>query len=173
MQMNAYRTHNCGQIRKEDVGKKVKLAGWIQVVRDLGGLVFVDLRDQYGITQTVISGTGELVDVVSHIPTESTVSIEGIVKLRDEETINKNMPTGEVEVVIENIEVLGKRTKNLPFEVNSDVDIREDLRLQYRFLDLRNEKLKNNILLRAKVIQFIREQMINRGFTEVQTPILC
>ena len=170
--MNAYRTHNCGEIRKEDVGSKVKLAGWIQVIRDLGGLVFVDLRDQYGITQTVISGTGELVDTVSHIPTESTVSIEGTVKLRDEETINKNMPTGEVEVIIENIEVLGKRTKNLPFEVNSDVDIREDLRLQYRFLDLRNEKLKNNILLRAKVIQFIREQMIKRGFTEVQTPIL-
>ena len=117
-------------------------------------------------------GTSELVDTVSHIPTESTISIEGIVKLRDEETVNKNMPTGEVEVVIENVQVLGRRTKNLPFEVNADIDIREDLRLQYRFLDLRNEKLKNNILLRAKVIQFLRTQMINQGFTEVQTPIL-
>ena len=170
--MEAYRTHNCGQIRKEDVGKKVKIAGWVQVIRDLGGLVFVDLRDQYGITQAVTSGIGDLVDFVSHIPNESTISIEGEVRLRDEETINKNMPTGEVEVVIEKVEILGKRLKNLPFEINSDVEIREDLRLQYRFLDLRNEKLKQNILLRSKVIQFLREQMINRGFTEIQTPIL-
>lgn len=170
--MECYRTHNCGQIRKEDVGKKIKLAGWIQTIRDLGGLVFVDLRDQYGITQVVTSGTGELVDIVSHIPNESTVSIEGTVRLRSEETINPNMPTGEVEVVIEKIEILGKRLKNLPFEINSDNNVKEDLRLQYRFLDLRNDKLKENILLRAKVIQFLREQMIKRGFTEVQTPIL-
>lgn len=170
--MEAYRTHNCGQIRKEDVGKKVKIAGWVQVVRDLGGLVFADIRDQYGITQAVTSGTGELVDVLSHIPNESTVSIEGTVRLRSEDTINPEMVTGEVEVVIEKIEILGKRTKNLPFEVNSDSEVREDLRLQYRFLDLRNEKLKDNILLRAKVIHFLREQMIKRGFTEVQTPIL-
>ena len=171
--MNTYRTHNCGEIRKEDVGKKVKIAGWVQVVRDLGGLVFVDLRDQYGITQAVTSGTGELVEVISHIPNESTISIEGIVRLRDEETINKNMPTGEVEVAIENVEILGKRLKNLPFEINSDaLPVKEELRLQYRFLDLRNDKLKENILLRAKVIQFLRQQMIKRGFTEVQTPIL-
>ena len=170
--MEAYRTHNCGQIRKEDVGKKVKIAGWVQVVRDLGGLVFADIRDQYGITQAVTSGTGELVDVLSHIPNESTVSIEGTVRLRSEETINPEMMTGEVEVVIEKIEILGKRLKNLPFEINTDNEVREDLRLEYRFLDLRNEKLKNNILLRAKVIQFLREQMIKRGFTEVQTPIL-
>ncbi len=170
--MNEYRTHNCGEIRKNDVGKKIKIAGWVQTVRDLGGLVFADIRDQYGITQAVTSGTGELVEIVSHIPVESTVSIEGVVRLRSEETINEKMPTGEVEVVIETIQILGKRTKNLPFEVNADAEVREDLRLQYRFLDLRNEKLKNNILLRAKVIQFLREQMIKRGFTEVQTPIL-
>ncbi len=170
--MGRYRTHNCGELRKEDVGKTVKIAGWVQVVRDLGGLVFADIRDQYGITQAVTSGTGELVEVLSHIPCESTVSIEGIVRLRSEETINESMPTGEVEVLIQNIEILGKRLKNLPFEVNTDAEVREDLRLQYRFLDLRNEKLKNNILLRAKVIQFLREQMIKRGFTEIQTPIL-
>jgi len=170
--MNTYRTHNCGEIRSKDIGKKIKIAGWIQTVRDLGGLVFIDVRDQYGLTQGVISGEGELKTLVSHIPTESTVCVEGTVQHRGEGLINKNMPTGEVEILIEKIEVLGKRTKNLPFEVNADTDAREDLRLQYRFLDLRNEKLKNNILLRAKVIQFLREQMINQGFTEVQTPIL-
>ena len=170
--MNEYRTHNCGQIRKENVGETVKIAGWVQTVRDLGGLVFVDVRDQYGITQAVISDNAELVDFVSRIPTESTVSITGKVRLRDEETINPNIETGEVEVFIEKIEILGKRTKNLPFEVNSDKEIREDLRLQYRFLDLRNEKLKNNILLRAKILQFLRNQMISKNFTEVQTPVL-
>lgn len=170
--MNTYRTHNCGEIRIEDVGKEVKIAGWVQTVRNLGGLVFVDIRDQYGITQGVISGEGELLDYVAHIPTESTVSITGIVRPRGDELINKNMPTGEVEVLIEKVEILGKRTKILPFEINTDTEAREELKLQYRFLDLRNEKLKNNILLRAKVIQFLREQMISKGFTEVQTPIL-
>ena len=170
--MNEYRTHNCGEIRKENVGQKIKIAGWVQVVRDLGGVVFIDLRDQYGITQAVTSGNDKMVEIASKIPNESTISIEGTVKLRDEETINKNIPTGEVEVVIENIEMLGKRLKTLPFEINSDVDVREDLRLQYRYLDLRNEKLKQNILLRAKILQFLREQMIERDFIEVQTPIL-
>ncbi len=170
--MNEYRTHNCGELRKEDIGKKVKIAGWVQTVRNLGGLVFVDLRDQYGLTQAVTSGESELVDIVSHIPNESTVSIEGTVRHRGEGIVNESMATGEIEVVIEKVEILGKRTKPLPFEVNSDMDVKEDLRLQYRFLDLRNEKLKENILLRAKVIQFLRQQMINKGFTEVQTPIL-
>ncbi len=169
--MGAYRTHNCGELRKEDVGKKVKIAGWVQSLRNLGGLIFIDLRDQYGITQAVTSGEGDLVDLASRIPTESTVSIEGTVSLRNE-NINPNMKTGEIEVIIDKVDILGKRTKNLPFEINSDIEAREDLRLQYRFLDLRNEKLKNNILLRAKVIQFLREQMIKQGFTEVQTPIL-
>ncbi len=167
-----YRTHNCGQIRKENVGETVKIAGWVQTIRDLGGLVFIDVRDQYGLTQAVTSGTGDIVDIISHIPNESVVSVEGKVKLRDEETINKNLPTGEVEIEIEKVEILGKRLKNLPFEVNSNTEIREDLRLQYRFLDLRNEKLKQNILLRSKIIQFLRNEMIERGFTEIQTPVL-
>lgn len=167
-----YRTHNCGEIRKADVDKKVKLAGWIQTTRDMGGIVFIDLRDQYGITQLVSPDNQEMVDKLSKIPTESTISVTGTVKLRDEETINKNIDTGEVEVKIEEIEILGKRTKSLPFEVNTNQDVREDLRLQYRFLDIRNDKVKNNILLRAKVIQFIRDQMIAKNFTEVQTPIL-
>ena len=170
--MNEYRTHNCGEIRKENVGQRVKVAGWVHAIRNLGGLVFMHVRDQYGITQGVVSGESELVETVSHIPTESTVSVSGIVRLRDEHDINKDMPTGEVEIVIDEVEILGKRTKPLPFEVNSEIETREDLRLQYRFLDLRNEKLKNNILLRSKIIQFLRAQMIERGFTEVQTPIL-
>ena len=170
--MNEYRTHNCGELRKEHVGKSVKIAGWVAVVRDLGGVVFLDIRDQYGITQVVTSGDEKLVDFASRIPNESTVSVEGKVRLRDEETINKNMPTGEIEIVIEKIDILGKRLKNLPFEINSEREIREDLRLQYRFLDLRNEKIKNNIILRAKVLQYLRKQMIDQGFLEVQTPIL-
>ena len=170
--MNEYRTHNCGELRKEHVGKSVKIAGWVAVVRDLGGVVFLDIRDQYGITQVVTSGDEKLVDFASRIPNESTVSVEGKVRLRDEETINKNMPTGEIEIVIEKIDILGKRLKNLPFEINSEREVREDLRLQYRFLDLRNEKIKNNIILRAKVLQYLRKQMIDQGFLEVQTPIL-
>jgi len=168
--MGTYRTHTCGELSKEDVGKKVKLAGWIQVTRDLGGLVFIDLRDQYGITQLVTSGDEKISDIASKIPNESTVSVEGEVRLRSD--INPKMKTGDIEVVIEKIEILGKRLNNLPFEINSDKDVREDLRLQYRFLDFRNEKVKNNILLRAKILQFLRNQMIQRGFTEVQTPIL-
>ena len=103
-----YRTHNCGQIRKSDVGKEVRLAGWIQTTRDMGGIVFIDLRDQYGITQLVSPDKQELVDQLSKIPSESTISVTGIVKLRDEETINKNIETGEVEVEIATVEVLGK-----------------------------------------------------------------
>ena len=167
-----YRTHTCGEIRVSDVGKKVQLSGWIQTIRDMGGIVFLDLRDQYGITQVVASNNASLVDMVSRIPVESTISVSGTIKLRDEETINKNIATGEVELIIEEIEVLGKRTKPLPFEVNVDKDVREDLRLQYRFLDLRNDKVKENVILRAKVIQFLRNKMIDKGFLEVQTPIL-
>lgn len=167
-----YRTHNCGEIRMSDVGKTVSIAGWVQTIRDLGGVVFIDVRDQYGVTQAVISGNDKLVDFVSHIPVESTITLSGTVRKRDEETYNPNIETGEVEVFIEKIEILGKRTKYLPFEINSDTDVREDLRLQYRFLDLRNNKLKDNLILRAKVLQYLRTQMIEQGFLEVQTPIL-
>ena len=170
--MNEYRTHNCNEITLEDVGKQVKISGWVQTIRDLGGLVFLDIRDMYGITQVVTSGKAEDVDFASHIPIESTVTVYGTVKKRDEETINPKLKTGLVEIRIEDIKVLGKRTQNLPFEINTTQEIREDLRLQYRFLDLRNDRLKNNLILRAKVIQFLRAQMIEQGFLEVQTPIL-
>ena len=168
--MNEYRTHKCNELRKEDIGKKVKIAGWVQTIRNLGGLIFADIRDEYGITQAVITVGEALAEDFSKIPVESTVSIEGIV--REREYKNKNIPTGDIEIAIENYVVLGKRLKPLPFEINDDKEVREDLRLQYRFLDLRNDKVKENILLRAKVIQFIRNQMIEKDFTEVQTPIL-
>ncbi len=141
-------------------------------IRDLGGVVFLDVRDQYGITQAVVSENDELVDFASHIPTESTITLIGNVRKRDEETYNPNIETGEVEVFIEQIEVLGKRTKYLPFEINQNKDVREDLRLQYRYIDLRGDKLKENLMLRAKVLQYLRMQMINQGFLEVQTPVL-
>ena len=168
--MNEYRTHKCNELRIEDIGKKVKIAGWVQTIRNLGGLIFADIRDEYGITQAVITVGEALAEDFSKIPVESTVSIEGIV--RERESKNKNIPTGDIEIAIENYVVLGKRLKPLPFEINDDKEVREDLRLQYRFLDLRNDKVKENILLRAKVIQFIRNQMIEKDFTEVQTPIL-
>ena len=170
--MSKYRTHNCNELRLSDVGKQVKIAGFVETIRDLGGLVFLDIRDMYGITQVVTSAEDKDVDFASHIPIESSVCVTGIVKKRDPETYNPNIETGEVEVKIENIEILGKRTKNLPFEVNRDQDVREDLRLQYRFLDLRNKKLQQNLILRAQVIQYLRSQMIEQGFLEVQTPIL-
>ncbi len=170
--MNEYRTHNCNEISLEDVGKEVRIAGWVETIRDFGGLVFLDIRDMYGVTQVVTSGKTEDVDFASHIPIESTVTVFGKVRKRDEETINTKIKTGLVEIRIEEIKILGKRTKNLPFEVNQDQEVREDLRLQYRFLDLRSEKLKNNLKLRASVIQFLRSQMVEQGFLEVQTPIL-
>ncbi len=170
--MSEYKTLKCNALRLENVGEKVKISGWVETIRDLGGLVFLDIRDMYGITQVVTSGKDEDVDFASHIPIESAVAVYGTVKKRDEETINPKLVTGLVEIKIEKIEILGKRTLNLPFEINSNQDIREDLRLQYRYLDLRNEKLKNNLILRAKILQFLRNQMVERDFLEVQTPIL-
>lgn len=170
--MKEYRTHHCDEITLEDVGKKVRIAGFVETIRDLGGVVFLDIRDMYGITQVVTSAETEDVDFASHIPIESTVTVYGTVRKRTEETVNSKIKTGLVEIFIEEIKILGKRTGNLPFEVNANQQVREDLRLQYRFLDLRNDKLKDKLLLRAKVLQFLRMQMIEQGFLEVQTPIL-
>ena len=155
--MNKYRTHNCGELRLSDVGKQVTISGFVETIRDLGGLVFLDIRDMYGITQVVTSGKEEDVEFASHIPIESTVKVTGTVRKRDEETLNTKIATGEVEVFIEEIEILGKRTKNLPFDVSEDKNVREDLRLQYRFLDLRSKDLKDRLILRAQVIQHLRQ----------------
>ena len=171
--MNQYRTHTCNEIDVNDIGKDVKIAGFVQTIRNHGGVVFLDIRDMYGITQAVTSGRDEDVNFASHIPIESTVSIEGTVRKRSEDTINPKIKTGLVEVFIKKIEVLGKRTENLPFEINKNQEVREDLRLKYRYLDIRNDKIKNNLIFRAKVIQYLREQMIEKGFLEVQTPILA
>ena len=169
---NIYRTYNCSELREENVGEKIKLAGWVDTIRDLGGVLFIDLRDEYGVTQIVVSGDDEKVDFASRIPVESTISASGIVRLRDEETINRNIETGTVELFVDKIEILGKRTKSLPFDIANNRNVREDLRLEYRFLDLRSRKNLENLKLRAKLIQFLRNQMIEKGFLEVQTPIL-
>ena len=170
--MNKYRTHKCDEITLEDVGKKVRIAGFVDTIRDFGGLVFLDIRDMYGVTQVVTSAEAQDVDFASHIPLESSVTVYGTVRERSEETINLKLKTGKVEIFIEEIEVLGKRTKELPFEINNEKEIREDLRLKYRFLDLRNKRLQDNLILRAKVLQYLRTQMVEQGFLEVQTPIL-
>jgi len=170
--MSKYRTHNCGEIRLSNVGEKVTISGFVETIRDLGGVVFLDIRDMYGITQVVTSGKTEEVEFASHIPVESAVKITGTVRKRSEDTLNNKIATGEVEIVVEKIEILGKRTKNLPFDVASSKNIREDLRLQYRFLDIRRKDLKDRLVLRSQVIQYLREKMIEQGFLEVQTPIL-
>ncbi len=172
MKKNAYRTYKCSELREEHVGEEIKLAGWIDTIRDLGGVLFIDLRDQYGITQVVVSGDEEKVDFASKISTESTVTVSGKVRLRDEETVNRAIETGTVELFADKIEILGKRSKGLPFEIENNRKVREDLRLEYRFLDLRARKNLENLKLRAELIQFLRTQMIEQGFLEVQTPIL-
>lgn len=170
--MHQYRTHNCGELNLKNVNEVVKIAGWIQTMRDHGGLIFLDIRDHYGITQVVISEDEKLKDFVSNINKESTISITGKVCKRPENTINENLSTGSIEIEVENIEVLGKSTNQLPFEISSSIDAREDLRLKYRFLDLRNEKIHKNIIFRSKVIQSMRKKMTEQNFLEIQTPIL-
>ena len=172
MKGNMYRTYKCSELREKHVGEEIKLAGWVDTIRDLGGVLFIDLRDQYGVTQVVVSGDEEKVDFASKIPTESTISVSGKVRLRDEETINLKLETGTVELFADKIEILGKRSKELPFEIENDRSVREDLRLEYRFLDLRARKNLENLKLRAELIQFLRLKMIEQGFLEVQTPIL-
>jgi len=170
--MSKYKTHSCGELRITDVGKKVTISGFLETIRDLGGVVFLDIRDMYGVTQVVTSGKLEEVEFASHIPIESTIKVTGTVRKREEETLNHKIATGEVEVFIEEIEILGKRTKSLPFDISDSKHVREDLRLQYRFLDLRRKELKDRLVLRAQVIQHLREKMIEKGFLEIQTPIL-
>ena len=170
--MKEYRTKRCNEISLDDVGKEVKIAGWVQTIRDFGGLVFLDIRDMYGITQVVTSADSDDVEFASHIPIESVVKVCGVVKKRDEETVNTKIKTGLVEIKIKEIKILSKRIKMLPFEIDDDKEIREDLRLEYRYLDLRREKMKEMLRLRSKVISFLRAKMEERDFLEVQTPIL-
>ena len=144
--MNEYRTHNCGELRLSDAGKIVKVAGWIQKIRNLGGMTFIDLRDQFGITQIIVSENEKLKKQTEELVTECVISVEGIVLERTNK--NTKIPTGEIELGAQKIELLGKCKNVLPFEINTDQEVREDLRLEYRFLDLRNQKLHDTILLR-------------------------
>ena len=165
-----YRTHNLGELRKKNINEEVELSGWVQKLRNLGGMIFIDLRDQYGITQIVINDE-KMQEEVKNIPTETCIHICG--KVVERSNKNSKMPTGDIEVVANKFEVLGKCKNVLPFEINTDQEVREDLRLEYRFLDLRNEKLHNTILLRSKVLKTIRDKMDELGFAEIQTPILA
>ena len=165
-----YRTHNLGELNITNVGEKVELSGWVQKIRNLGGMVFIDLRDEFGITQIVINDE-KLQEEVKSIYTESCIHIVG--KVVERASKNSKISTGEIEVVADSIEVLGKCKNVLPFEINTDQEVREDLRLEYRFLDLRNEKLHNNILLRSKILKTLRDKMDELDFTEIQTPILA
>lgn len=165
---NKYRTVTCGELRKENIGQQVKVAGWVENIRDHGGVLFVDIRDQYGVVQVVIHDE----TMLDGVNKECTVTVSGEVVLRDEETVNPKIATGYVEVMAQSLTVLGKCKNSLPFEVASSKNTSEDIRLKYRYLDLRNPKVHNNILLRSKIITFLRSKMNELGFTEIQTPIL-
>ncbi len=167
-----YRTHTCGQLRETDVGKKVKIAGWIHRRRDHGGVAFIDLRDHYGITQVVCGPTNPNFDKLTHLRAESVVAIEGEVIKREPGTENSDLATGAIELRVEGIEVLSEVTQDLPVPVFGELDYPEDVRLRYRFLDLRRETLHKNIMLRSNVISSLRRRMNDAGFFEFQTPIL-
>lgn len=166
--MNIYRTHNCGELRKDHLNQKVRLAGWIDTIRDHGGVIFVDLRDHFGITQVVFNSP----EVIDGLGRESVISVEGVLHERDIDTVNHKIATGQVEVKVDTINVLSQSTRQLPFEIDSSDQTREDVRLKYRFLDLRNAKVHNNIILRSEITSFLRRRMEDLGFLEIQTPIL-
>ena len=169
--MNKYRTHKCNELRKEDVDKKISLSGWINKKRDHGNLLFIDLRDNYGITQCIIDKDNKYFSDLEKMQLETVIKVEGKVVNRSKETINSEIDTGEIEVVIEQHEILGT-CKELPMPIFSDQEYAEEIRLKYRFLDLRRKKIHENIILRSKVISYIRNEMTKLGFLEFQTPIL-
>ena len=169
--MNKYRTHNCNQLSKSNSGEKIVLSGWINKKRDHGNLLFIDLRDNYGITQCIIDKSNDSFKALEKIQLESVIKINGTVVKRNDDTINPDLQTGEIEVNINSFEVLGS-CKELPMPVFSDQEYAEEIRLKYRFLDLRRKKIHDNIILRSKVISFIRNEMFKLDFLEFQTPIL-
>ena len=166
---NIYRNRTMNQIKEADVGTTLRIAGWVENIRDHGGVSFVDLRDMYGVMQVVMRDTS----LLDGIGREDCVSIEGVIWHRDEETYNPRIPTGTIELEAHCVEMLGKVCQQLPFEVMTSKEIREDLRLKYRYLDLRNKKVKDNMVFRSEVIRFLRRKMEDMGFLEIQTPILC
>lgn len=164
----AYRTHTCGELTLENLNETVSLAGWVDTIRDHGGVAFVDLRDQYGVTQIVLHDD----EMLQNLHKESVVSVTGTVVKRDAETVNPKIPTGELEVRVTKVTVLGACESALPFDVSESTETREDVRLTYRFLDLRNQKVHDNILFRSEVVRFLRAKMESLGFPEINTPIL-
>ena len=168
MKGNIYRDCTCGQISKSDIGKVLRLAGWVENIRDHGGVMFIDLRDQYGISQIVIHDE----TMLKNVHRETVISVMGKVIERDEDTINLKISTGEVEVLADKLEILGECQSALPFEVAESLKTKEDVRLKYRFLDLRNKKVQDKILFRSKVVSYMRRKMEDMGFTEITTPIL-
>ena len=166
---NIYRSRILNEIRESDVGKTIRVAGWVENIRDHGGVSFIDLRDMYGVLQVVLRDTS----LLDGITKENCISIEGIIDHRDEETYNPKIPTGTIELEAHSIDMLGKVYHQLPFEIMTSREIREDVRLKYRYLDLRNQKVKDNIIFRSQVISFLRQKMTEMGFLEIQTPILC
>ena len=171
MRENEYRTHSCNELRITDVGKQVRLAGWVQKIRNLGKMVFLDLRDEFGITQIILNENVE--GQIKDLTTECTISVTGNVLERSSK--NPEISTGDIEIAAKEIRILGKCKNVLPFEINQKEaqDVREDLRLEYRFLDLRNDNIHKNILLRSKILKTMRDEMDRLGFTEIQTPILA
>ena len=166
---NIYRSRILNEISESDVGKTIRVAGWVENIRDHGGVSFIDLRDMYGVLQVVLRDTS----LLDGITKENCISIEGVIDHRDEETYNPKIPTGTIELEAHSIDMLGKVYHQLPFEIMTSKEIREDVRLKYRYLDLRNQKLKDNIIFRSQVISFLRQKMTEMGFLEIQTPILC
>ena len=162
------RTHTCNELRVDHIGQKVTITGWIETIRDHGGVIFADIRDHYGITQIVFSDDS----LINGISKETVVLIEGTVTKRDEETVNPKIDTGMIEVRADKIEVLGPCLLGLPFDIESSTQTREEVRLKYRYLDLRNRKIHDNMILRSKIISYLRSQMEELGFLEMQTPIL-
>ena len=169
--MTTYRTHNCNDLNLTHKGDKIVLSGWINKKRDHGNLLFLDLRDNYGLTQCVIDKSNSIFKKIEQLPLETVIKIEGNVVERTKETINQSISTGEIEVSIKTVEILGS-TKELPMPIFSDQEYSEEIRLKYRFLDLRRKKIHQNIILRSKIISFIRSEMEKLGFLEFQTPIL-
>ena len=169
--MHVYRTHNCGALSHADIGQTVKLSGWVHRKRDHGGVVFIDLRDHYGLTQCVVDSTDSAFGAAEQLRNESVITITGEVRARSEDTVNKALSTGQIEVQIAALE-LQSAADTLPLQVNSEEDSGEEVRLRYRYLDLRRQRPHANIMLRAKIIQSIRQRMVSLGFTEFQTPIL-
>ena len=169
MQANIYRDMTMAQVSEDLVGKEIRLAGWVENIRDHGGVSFVDLRDMYGVMQVVMRDT----TLLDGITKEQCISVAGLVQHRDEETYNPKIPTGTIELEAHEVDILGKVYKQLPFEVTTSKEVREDVRLKYRYLDLRNRKVKENMIFRSNVISFLRQKMTEMGFMEIQTPILC